>query len=186
MRDAKKVFVKAMAPVPLNIEVLFKNGMGRYPGGLWEPLYGDHVNLGSGNSPIPDMPPMVRNVHNLDRPDWEAPVLPFANNSVAAVHAYHFLEHLPSDTVRHQLAEVDRVLYQGGVMWICVPHAASICAFQDIDHKSFWTEETLPHLLDNGYYDATYRYPTNLHIQFQFIAGVAARNLCLLAQLVKH
>jgi hypothetical protein len=155
---------------------LFQNGLKRSPGILLEELAGPILNLGSGNAPI-------EGADNLDQPTWSAPHLDYKDRSVAVIHAYHFLEHLDGETVIAQLRECERVLMFGGVMYICVPLAGTELSYSTIDHKTWWTEESLPRLFEQIGWEVagTWR----LHVNYQIIAGVTPRNLCVLAQVVK-
>lgn len=53
--------------------------------------------------------------------------LPFADLSVDAVNASHYLEHLPKALVVPQLREVFRVLRYGGLLTLEVPDFAWVC-----------------------------------------------------------
>lgn len=159
---------------------LFENGIKRSPGPLLlPPPKAKHINLGSGFSTI-------IGVDNLDLPEWRAPLLmDYENESVGAVHAYHFLEHLDYEDLMAMLGEVDRVLLPGGVMYIAVPHAMSALGYQALDHRTFWTEEGLQDLFYSAGYDARFGEKWSIEIAFMMVAGIRAHNMCLLAQLYK-
>lgn len=185
-----------MIRAPVSAEELFSNGMKRTFGRIPDPPRGNHLNLGAGESPVPgedalglmaDPPREIFSTMNLDRPTWEAPFLDgVLNGSIAAVHAYHFFEHLNNVVFRQMLAEIDRVLMPGGLVYCCVPYARADIAFQDTDHKLFFTEESWRTLLQNRYYDATYGEEFNWTIAFNMIAGIAGRNLAILTVLRKE
>lgn len=183
-----------MVRAPVSAEELFANGMKRSFGRIPDAPHGNHLNLGAGDNPVPDESLLgaigggdVFSTLNMDRPVWEAPALPgIVGGSIAAVHAYHFFEHLDHQTFRGMLAEIDRVLMPRGLVYACVPYARSDIAFQDTDHKLFFTEESWRTLLDNHYYDAQYGKEFNWTIQFNMIAGVAGRNLAVLTVLRKE
>lgn len=163
----------------------FGNGMGRELPKIethdWEGGDDDIVlNLGAGDSPIPG-------ADNLDLPDWYAPDLSdYADGSVDAVHAYHFLEHLPAGIMLDQLREIQRVLAVGGFANIVVPYAHADIAFQDPTHQTFFTEETWRTILDNRYYDMDKKgEPWKLHVGFNLIAGIVGRNLSIFTQLIR-
>ena len=69
---------------------------------------------------------------------------------------------------------------------MCVPYARADIAFQDTDHRLFFTEESWRTLLGNQYYDATYGKEFNWTIAFNMIAGIAGRNLAVLTVLRKE
>lgn len=190
--------MRAFVETPMD---LFENGVKRDPGKLYAPpMRGTDVpkilNLGSGNAPMrPDwkeakyLEPGVESnlfeVIDLDRPQWEAPFLDYPEASCAAVHMYHFLEHLDVDTVRQQLLEVERVLMYMGVANIVVPHAMSPLAFQAPDHRSFWTEEGWQDMFYSAGYDSAYGHQWEMDISFMMVGGVRWSNLCVMLQLVK-
>lgn len=138
------------------------------------------LNLGAGNKDIIGAIP-------LDMSNgWIAPGLEYPDGSVAGVFAYHFLEHLSKDTFLKMLKEIERVLIPGGLVNIVVPYWNSELAYQDIDHKLFFSEKTFPNLLFNKYYDGTVRRDWKFRINAQVIMGIVHRNLCLLVQLEKE
>jgi SAM-dependent methyltransferase len=177
---------------------LFFNGMKRgLPRDLPVPPSGTVLNLGAGNHPIKgavnldakaESDAMRRDVRTPLPPGsyrWNAPLLrTIEDESVGAIHAYHFLEHLGSDDVHLMIREIARVLKPKGVFWYCVPYALSPIAFMDVDHISFWTEETMRTLLSSRGYDSA---ATDLlTIQFQIIAGITSQNLAVLGALQKE
>lgn len=136
------------------------------------------LNLGAGNKRIAGTIP-------LDWPEWNAETdpIPYEDESVAGIIAYHFLEHLRDP--RPVLRECSRVLIPGAPMNIVVPHYMGTIAYQDLDHKTFWTSETFRTLLDNPYYEKDhdgfkFRIGTNL------IMGLSERNMMLVTQLIKE
>lgn len=176
-------------PRPITIGQLFTNGIARV---IKEPKVtpgdGPILNLGCGNKLLDDSNnPANQMLIDLQIPDWIAPHLDFDENSVAGIHAYHFLEHLYSDEFRDMMSECYRVLKLDGVMNICVPYAMAEMAFQSTDHKIFFTEESWKALLDEPYYDCMYGKPhLNFDIHTNFVAGVVGRNLSVFTQLVKR
>lgn len=131
------------------------------------------VNLGAGNHPLPEP------AHNLDLPDWQAPQLPYKDESVDEIHAYHFFEHLTGELIRFTLYECQRVLKVGGLLFIVVPYWHSDLAHQDLDHKRTFTEDTWRVLMYNEDYDTSLAMELNwdLDIVFNLIAGLQGRNL---------
>lgn len=164
----------------MNIQELFKLGMKRDINELIEPDLSNAINLGAGNSPMPG-------VTSLDYPEWDASRdrLPYHDSSVTAVFAFHFMEHLTGAEAINMLREIQRVLAPGGTANILVPYYKSSMAFQDLDHKSFWNEESYRVLFRNPYYEKNREQPWNLDVHVNLVIGVVERNLALMTQLVK-
>lgn len=139
---------------------------------------GPQVNLGAGSSALPG-------VDNLDVPEWKAPLLPYDDESVAAVYAFHFLEHLDKDMIIAQLREIERVLMFDGIFVSVIPHWSCELAFQDLDHKSFWSETTWGNLMSNPHYRDRKDGAWQLEVQTCLIMGVVSRNLVIVTQIVK-
>lgn len=135
------------------------------------------LNVGCGNKTIPG-------AHNLDLPNWDADSeeLPFEDNSVSQIHAYHFLEHVKEPV--KMLQEFQRVLVVGGFVNIVVPYYTSQMQAHDLDHKNQFCEETWRNLFKNPYYDKN-RIEWRFKIGTNVIIGVVERNLALLTQLIK-
>jgi predicted SAM-dependent methyltransferase len=68
--------------------------------------------------------------------------LPFESGTVKEIYTSHTLEHLTGSEVKWFMNEAWRVLENDGRLIITVPHYKSRVAFQDLDHKSFFTEAT--------------------------------------------
>lgn len=178
---------------PQDFRDLFFNGMKRgLPRELPVPPGGMSINLGSGNHPIkgcfnldPRHDRLLKG-KNLSVPGdyhWRAPMIPAPDGSCGSVHAYHLLEHLFANDIHRVLLETQRVLKTGGVFYYCVPYAMSPIAFMDIDHKTFWTEETMRTLLESrGYHSAV---TDRMKIEFQVISGITSQNLAVLGALRK-
>lgn len=137
------------------------------------------LNLGPGNK-------RIDGTIALEYPHWDAEKdpIPHLDGTIQQIHAYHFLEHLADPRV--VLAECQRVLRVGGHMNIVVPYYSSNMASQDLDHKSFFTEDTWKTLFSNPYYDKNrngvdWKFDVHLNV----IMGVAERNLALVTQLVR-
>lgn len=143
---------------------------------------GSVLNLGCGKAKIDG-------AFNLDWPTWEAPFLSQnPDETVAAIHMHHFLEHLDAHDGLTMLTECARVLVPAGVVYITLPHAAAMLAFSALDHRTFWTEETMQHLLypsENNSYDMKFGRKIDLDIAFMQIIGREHRNLQLFVQLRK-
>lgn len=136
------------------------------------------LNLGAGNKKI-------FGAVSLDWPDWNAETdpLPYNDESVGGILAYHFLEHLRDP--RPVLRECSRVLVPGAPMNIVVPHYLGSIAFHDLDHKSFYTADTWRNLLNQPYYEKD-RTGFNFKIGANLIMGLTERNLMLVTQLIKR
>lgn len=100
-------------------------GCGIYP----EPGY---VNLDIDSTVTPDI---VRDVSRG---------LPFCDNYLDEVRAYHFLEHLGPEDFIFALSEVFRVLKKNGIFDIIVPLGIT----DDPTHKIFFTEKSFNVFLD--------------------------------------
>jgi SAM-dependent methyltransferase len=99
------------------------------------------LNLGCGSMRIKGAFGVDRvNVGATDvRADLGAPRLPFKSGSVSALYIYHVLEHV--DFVR-LMDEFHRVLGEGGIMHIRVPHASSFSFWDDPTHIRPFTSRT--------------------------------------------
>jgi ubiquinone/menaquinone biosynthesis C-methylase UbiE len=137
--------------------------------------------LGSGRKLIDKTIPL-----DADR-GWHAPNLDgYTDGTIGGVYAIHFLEHLTKDELMMMLREIERVLMPGGSLITVLPLAGSEISFQDLDHKTFWTEGTWSNLLDNGYYDGTMPREWKFKLHLNIIMGLVQRNLVLISQLVKE
>ena len=134
------------------------------------------LNLGAGKK-------QIKGTVALELPEWNAEydLIPCNANSVDQIHAYHFLEHVKN--VKFVISEMQRVLKVGGHVNICVPYYKSKMQYQDLDHKSYFTEKTFTHLFSTEYYDTNKLQP--MKIATNFIVGDCEENLCLIIQLVK-
>ncbi len=163
------------------VQALFALGMKfQLPELIPAPLGEITLNLGAGKSLMP-------NAWNLDYPDWDARKgeLGFADGTIGAIYAFHFFEHLSGEDAIRMLRECERVLRPGGILTTVTPHRLGSMAFHDLDHKSFWTEDTWKTLLGTPWYDKNREVPWRLKLHFNMIAGISERNLCLMSQLIK-
>jgi hypothetical protein len=132
---------------------------------------------------------IVPGARPLGPPDWVFPrdKLPYADDSVAMIHAYHFLEHLAPEHAIGFLREVERVLVPDrGVFSFSMPYYSSVLMAQNLDHKSNWCEETFQNLFeDDAYVHEFGAGQWRLRVHFLVIAGIVSRNLSLLGQIVK-
>lgn len=155
---------------------LFNLGMMRNYGEVLQDASGTVLNLGAGKKLIPGSIP-------IEYPEWDAESmhLPWDDNSVDMIHAYHFLEHITN--VPFVISEMNRVLKPGAHANIVVPYYKSAMQWQDLDHKSAFTEKTFNHLFNSDYYEKGKCKP--MEIVTNFIMGDCEANLCLVIQLRK-
>lgn len=64
--------------------------------------------------------------------------LPYANDSVAEIRAFHILEHLSNPV--QIMTEIWRVLKHNGVLYFEVPSTTGKGAFSNPTHKSYWND----------------------------------------------
>ena len=138
------------------------------------------LNLGAGQQELP-WPHFA-----LDFPDWNGEVDPLPEQSagVDVVFASHFLEHLSTDGVVHVLREAERVLRPGGTFNIVVPHGASKLAYEDLDHRTRFSEDTWRNLFRTSYYAKHGEW--KFDVGFNVIFGHKLDNICLFTQLVRR
>ena len=161
---------------------LAKLALDRDIGGLEKPKPG--ITIGIGESGTKKSSADI----TLGLPSWEFPKnpIPTRDSEVSMVHCYHFLEHLTGEDAILFLKAVQRVLMYGGIFQYGVPYYTSELAYQDLTHKSFWTESSFKMLMNNPYYEPeTTGFKWELQIQSQCIIGVVGRNLMLVGQLIK-
>jgi SAM-dependent methyltransferase len=89
--------------------------------------------------------------------------IPLAKNSATDLHADHCIEHLPDIVFAFQ--EIYRVCKPGARVHIRVPYYASIGAFKDPTHKSFYTEETFRYFTSHEWEGFDYQMEINLQIE---------------------
>lgn len=135
------------------------------------------LNLGAGNHSI-------QGTIALDFPSWDADCdpIPFGNESISTIHAYHFLEHCKDP--KTVLQECERVLEPKGNINIVVPYYSSNLYGADLDHKHSFNENTWSVLLGNSYYDKN-KIDWRLKVHANFIMAIEERCLALFTQLVK-
>jgi SAM-dependent methyltransferase len=126
-----------------------------------------------------------RSVLVLDYPDWDAEKdeIPLPDDSVGGIVATHFLEHLQEP--RQFLCEAARVLAPGCPLNILVPHADSLMAKQDLDHKSQYVLDTWRVLLNNPYYNKNNNAKFDFELGANFVFGVKEGNFAVVTQLIK-
>lgn len=170
----------------VTIQEFFKWGLDREIPELLSPPEGPVINLGPGDRKIIPGTIGVGPANNkLTDVEWAWPDrIPFADESVAAVHAHQFMEHFDGDNALGILREIERVLVPGGVVFMTTPYPGHGHFTQALDHKSMWTEETWNWLFTNTYY--SHDNPWKFRVHACFMAGIVYRNLDLFTQLVKE
>ena len=162
----------------MKIEEWFEIGMKREIKAPIQPNMTLALDLGPGRNCVPG-------AQGLDFPHWDAlkHEIPYADGSVTAIFASHFLEHIPGLRVITLLREFERVLVPGGTANVCVPYYRSSLQAQDLTHQSAYCEDTWKTLMANRYYDPAGEWKLREHTCF--ILGIAERNLALFTQFVK-
>ena len=99
---------------------------------------------------------------NIDKnpqqhPDLECDLrggIPFANDTIKEVRAWHFLEHFDNDPLLDLIAEAYRVLQPGGLFDIAVPLGVTGC----LDHCMIFTDFSFDQLCRDGgsYFNRTF------------------------------
>ncbi len=172
---------------PLGIMEMLRLGADRPGIPAWLPLapYGPSrnkgpviLNLGAGEK-------RIAGAVSLDLPEWDADTdrLPYRNDSVTAIYALHFLEHVKDPIA--VLRECQRVLVPGGHLNVVVPHWNTQLAHSDLDHKTSWDEETWSRIFNNKYYAKDHD-GWRFRIGANVLMGIDARNLLIITQLIKE
>src|SRR5262249_10334896 len=166
--------------VAMDFQTLFFLGMKRSLPQLIE-RPGRAIDLGASGKYV------AAGAEPLGPPRWVFPrdPIPAANDSIATVHAYHFLEHLTGGEVAKLMREIERVLEPGGVLNFSIPYFSSTLAIQNLEHKSQWCEDTFENLFEDDTYDHEQGRNWSLQVHFLVIVGLAQRNLALVGQIVK-
>ena len=164
----------------MNFQTLFALGMKRFLPELLS-CEGPALDCGASGKYV------APGARGIGWPDWQFPrdPIPAAENSIATLHCYHFLEHLTGADAVLFLREAERVLLpdRRGVMNFSMPYFACSLAATNLDHKSQWCEDTFRNLFDDKTYHQFGEWRLSVH--FIMVAGVVSRNLCVIGQLVK-
>lgn len=136
------------------------------------------LNLGPGHK-------QIEGTRSLDLPEWDADkdAIPFPDESITDIFAFHFLEHC-ADPIE-VLRECQRALTIGGVLNIVVPYYSSNLQAHDLDHKHSFSEDTWKTLFSTDYYSKGHE-GWKFKIGLNMIMGIVERNLCLFTQLIKE
>jgi hypothetical protein len=165
--------------VPTSLREVFECGMSRELPELLSFPAGPVLNLGAGKKTIPGTVPLDADM------GWRAPDLPVETASVAGAFAFHFFEHLSKEEVLGLLRELERVMLPGGSVVTVTPHRLGALAYQDLDHKTFWTETTFHNLFDTRFYSGTMPREWKFRIHLSVVMGLVERNLVVVTQLVR-
>lgn len=170
-----------------DLQEFFLYGMDRVVPPLAPEPEGKQINLGPGDRKmIPGTIGVGPADNLLTDYEWNFPErLPFDSESIAVVHAHHFLEHFTGEDGLRILRDIERVLMPSGVAYLTMPYPGTPNHFRALDHKSNWMEETWSWILDNPYYANTGDKPWQLRVRVCVIMGIVQRNLGMLTQLVK-
>lgn len=145
------------------------------------------ATMGDSRYPVLHIGPGEKHVpytEELDWPEYDADrdQIPRDTASVSAIIVTHVMEHLGNP--RFFLREAGRVLVDGGILNILVPHAQSTSYLQDLDHKTPYVVDTWKTLLDDRYYSKEKGgFPFEIGANFLF--GLSERNLSLVTQLIR-
>ena len=126
----------------------------------------------------------IQNTIELDLPDWNANTddIPYDDESVGVIYCFGMLDHISN--VPNFIYECQRVLAPGGTLNISVAFYKSQLAFEDIYHRSWFTETTWKKLFEKQYWLAD-SFEWKLNIGINLIIGVVERNLIVLTQMIK-
>lgn len=92
----------------------------------------------------------------------------FPPDSVDEVHSYHFFEHIPD--VALLLKELQRVLKEGGLIEIVVPHFSNPYYYSDYTHKNFFGLYSLSYLVsDNIFKRKVPQYQRQLDLKLESV-----------------
>lgn len=168
----------AEIPIPVDLLQVFHQSVDRKMESFVPTILGwPVVHLGPGSK-------HMRGTHELEYPEWDADrdPIPFDDNTVGGIFAYHFFEHLRDP--RPVLRECSRVLMTGRPLTLAVPHYLGTSAYQDLDHKSWYTADTFKTLLDSSRYEKG-KDGLSFRLGANYIMGLAERNMMLVTQLIK-
>lgn len=148
------------------------------------PVGNNILNFGCGNSPIKD----AIN-YDIDDHGGKAFVLdmnryPYAigSDSADCIHCYHALEHV--DYPLKTLQEFGRIIKPNAPINIVVPYWKSQMAYSSLDHRSFWSEETIRKHFCNDYYNSVIN-SYGIKENFSLICGFEERAIVVFIQLYK-
>jgi len=110
------------------------------------------LHLGCGTSILKDYVnvdvvalPGVDVVYDLNKTPY-----PFKSSSFNEVFCRHFLEHV--ENLINVLEEISRITKNNGTLNIIAPYFSGHGAFNDPQHKSFFTYKTFDYFSEKGYY----------------------------------
>jgi hypothetical protein len=108
------------------------------------------LNLGSGNSYLPDYTNIDKSPHcKVDlRLDIEDVPWPIESNSVEHILSAHCLEHIHQDRFPDVVREMYRISQSGAAWMIYVPHGITRTHIKDPTHRMPFTFETFNYWAD--------------------------------------
>jgi hypothetical protein len=169
-------------PMPTNLLQLFEVGVDRPQIPFIQPVEDlPWLNLGAGPKEVEGTIPL-----DADRGWWASDGLPdYEDESVGAVCAFNFIEHLNDDDFFYIMREVERVLAIGAPFNISVPHWSAEIAYEDQDHKRHFSEGSYHNMFRSDYYTGSLKRDWYFRIGVNMVMGVVQRNLCIFTQLIK-
>jgi hypothetical protein len=174
--------VSRQYPFPTSLLELYEAGVDRPQQLFISPIPNrPMLNLGAGPKEIRGTVPM-----DADR-GWFASdgLLGYDDQSVGAVVALNFLEHLNDDDFYLTMREVERIMMPGAPFNISVPHWSAEIAYEDQDHKRHFSEGSWHNLFRNDYYTGSVERGYKFRIATNMVMGVVQRNLCIFTQLIR-
>ncbi len=142
------------------------------------------LNFGCGNSLIPNATnyDTYKTLPQIEFLDMNVIPYTIPSDSADAIHCFHALEH--TEKPLEVIQEFARIIKKGAPINIAVPYWKSQMAYSSLDHKSFWSEETMKMHLRNDYYFA-FDNKYNLKENFSIICGQEERAMVVFIQLYK-
>ena len=140
------------------------------------------INLGCG-------PYKYEGFINIDmNPVWKPDMvldvrkgLPFDNDSIDEIRAWHFIEHLDKDEIITFLAESFKKLKKGGKLDLLFPVGVTY----DLDHKSFLDRRSFDQITGFGSEDSKDEYRFGPQIAFKIISEEKSRDkYCKMLRLI--
>lgn len=149
-----------------------------------KPIGTNIINFGCGNSPIEgainyDIDSCGGKAILLDMNEYPYDI---ESDSADCIHCYHALEHV--DFPLKTLQEFGRIIKPQAPINIVVPYWKSQMAYSSLDHKSFWSEETIKKHYYNNYYNSIIN-NYGIKENFSLICGLEERATVVFIQLYK-
>lgn len=138
----------------------------------------ERLNIGAGFK-------YIEATQILDLPKWNAETdpIPYDDETVGVIYCIGMLDHISN--VPKFLKECQRVLAPGGTLNISVAHVKSNMAWDDIYHKTWFTEDTWKKIFTPTYWEPDY-FEWKLRVNCNMIMGIVERNLFILTQMIRE